>query len=384
MALYEWQNELYPKWQATGYMGLVKAPTGAGKTVAGVHALSCYLNEHPLDKALILSPSKAVSESWERELSNCRTIPDGSSIQVMTYQSAVNKMKREGLRCDLMICDEAHRLNTPVQGQVLDMNPHAVLGLSATPEGATEILGEPFIEVLMDDANLCPFTVIFGMFRASRKEMEEYEKLSQRMVRRAREVTHGRSGFIAPGKDSSGYNSYDALVRKRREVCYNMDSRIPHTVSLVKAHRRDRIVIYCERTDAVRKIREALWDEGIDCSIHIQGESTLKDFEEHRTNVLALCGMLREGWNMVDTNVVIMSSVNTRIIRNVQTIGRALRIDPDNPDKHAYVYLMIAKDTSDENAIKNLKSIYKGHTATANIVDIAQGIRQRVYHGDEL
>ena len=40
---------------------------------------------------------------------------------------------------------------------------------------------------------------------------------------------------------------------------------------------------------------------------------------------------------MVDTNVVIMSSVNTRIIRNGQTIGRAWRVDPNNPDKHAYV-----------------------------------------------
>ena len=83
---------------------------------------------------------------------------------------------------------------------------------------------------------------------------------------------------------------------------------------------------------------------------------------------------------MVDTNVVIMSSVNTRIIRNVQTIGRALRIDPNNPDKHAYVYLMIAEGTSDETAIKNLRSIYKGHTSTAYITDIAQGIRQKVYH----
>ena len=106
----------------------------------------------------------------------------------------------------------------------------------------------------------------------------------------------------------------------------------------------------------------------------------MKDFEDHKTNVLALCGMLREGWNMVDTNVVIMSSVNTRIIRNVQTIGRALRIDPNNPDKHAYVYLLIAEKTSDENAIKNLRSIYKGHTSTAYVTDIAQGIRQRVFH----
>ena len=380
MALYGWQKDLYPLWEERGFIGLVKAPTGAGKTIAGVNAVSRYLNEHPLAKTLILSPSKAVSESWDKEIKSCKTIPDGSDIRIMTYQSAVNGMKRDNLKCDLMICDEAHRLNTPVQGQVLDMNPHAVLGLSATPEGATEILGEPFIEVKIDDANLCPFTVIFGKFIPTKSEKEEYEKMTNRMVKRAKEVTGGRMPYLAPGKDNFGYNSYDSLARRRREICYNMDSRIPHTVSLVKAHRKDRIVIYCERTEAVKRIRQALWDEGIDCSIHIQGESTLKDFEEHKSNVLALCGMLREGWNMVDTNVVIMSSVNTRIIRNVQTIGRALRIDPNNPDKHAYVYLMIAEGTSDETAIKNLRSIYKGHTSTAYITDIAQGIRQKVYH----
>lgn len=353
MAVYEWQDRLYNEWSKRGFIGCVRAPTGSGKSLAGVIALGRYLKDHPDESALILSPSSKVSESWEGELD-----AHGVQATVMTYQTAVNRMTREGLSCDVMIADECHRLCTPVQGRVLDMGPKAILGLSATPEGSVEILGQPFLTVSFSDANLCPFTVHFVSFTPTKAERDSYDRAAERMRARARYVTDGQQDHLPPGRDSVGWSSYDALARKRREVCYLMPSRLGHVMTLIRRNLGRRTVVYFERVKSVEETSKMLDKEGIPHAVHLQGSvkgaPSLKAFEDHETDLLIACKSLREGWNDPSIECIILGSINIGTIINTQTIGRALRVDPGNPDKHADIYLLMADGTGDVNVTRRL------------------------------
>jgi superfamily II DNA or RNA helicase len=296
---------------------------------------------------------------WEDELKRYMI----TNFKVMTYQTAVNRMQRNGLTCRCLICDECHRLATPVQGRVLEMQPRYVLGLSATPEGALDILGKPLVDIDVNQANLCEFTVHYTSFPMSASERAEYDDITRRMRSRASQVTDGMATSLPPGRDSYGWGSYDALARKRRDIVYKQTSRIPYTVALVKRYITSRIIIYTERRETMHRIVQALMDEGIQSV----DDSNIQAYEDERVNVMVLCGRLREGFNSVTTNIVIMASINTGVIKNVQTIGRALRVDPNNPDKRAHIFLLIAQGTSDESVIRNTGAYYKGHSKVSTI-----------------
>ena len=345
MEVYEWQDNLYSEWAKRDYIGCVKAPTGSGKTIAGCIALKRFLKDHMGYFPIILTPSTKVSKAWEEELEN-QGLKD---IAVLTYQTAVNRMKRTDLSCDVMIADECHRLCTPVQGQVLNMNPKAILGLSATPEGSTDILGKPFMTVPLSEARICPFHIHLVEFTPTKTEMGSYESMTKRMEERASFVSGGKQTYLQPRRDSVGWDSYDSLARRRREICYLMPSRLPHVLNLVRKNIGRRTVVYFERTESVRELRDMLRSEGIDCAVHIQDYSDLERFENHETDLLLACKSLREGWNDPTISCVILGSINVGTIVNTQTIGRALRIDPDDPNKHSDIYFLMASGTSDRS-----------------------------------
>ena len=134
---YEWQHEVYPKWRDMGYTGVVKGVTGSGKTVAGCIALSQYLADHPNSTVLIVTPRQEINRQWEQELERF-----GINATVYGYYKAVSQYAQGKLPpVDVVIADECHALLTPQQGRVLDYHSGAILGLSATPDGAEELLG---------------------------------------------------------------------------------------------------------------------------------------------------------------------------------------------------------------------------------------------------
>lgn len=356
---YKWQSEIYPKWASQNYVGLVQASTGAGKTIAMCKTIAMYQADFPLATILIVTPSSKLNKMWQDELDKYQI----KNYKVMTYMTVVNKMQRDGLKCDCMICDECHHLASPVHGRVMELMPRAVLGCSATPELSVNILGKPMLNITVDEANLCDFLVHYTSFPMSRAESAEYDAITDRMRKRALSVSGGKATGLPPGRDTYGWGSYDAMVRKRRDISYKFESRIPYTVALVKKHLSSKVVIFTERRETVQKIKHALLNE----EIMAVDDTRVSDYETGKANVLILCGKLREGWNSVSTNVVIISAVNTRVIKNVQTIGRALRVDPNNPDKKAHIYMLLAQGTSDESVIKNTASFYKGHYTITTI-----------------
>ena len=126
-----------------------------------------------------------------------------------------------------------------------------------------------------------------------------------------------------------------------------MPERIGYTVQLIEKHMGEVTMVFCERTESAYALSRRLDSKGIKHSMFVEGTDTLQDFSDGKTSILILVGKLREGFNDVRVSCLIMSSINIGTIRNTQTLGRAMRKDPNNPEKHSSIYLLIADGTSD-------------------------------------
>jgi len=373
--LTEYQQRAYPIWKDNGFRGVIKSPTGSGKTYIGVECIRRFREEYPNSKVVVITTggkNGKVVTAWRRDLKEFGV----ENVDVFTYLEGCNVMyKRRNERFteniieyakfgdvtkdlsndmvmyDLMIADECHRLANPKEGKVMGMNPFFILGLSATPEDSIKILGKPIDNISINDARICPFTVHLLRYDPTHEEMEWYVKKDKAMREWA--VERGApedKPYLIPGSDPL----YDRLIRERREICYTFGSRIPIVVRLVKKHMGERIVIFTERTEHSHLIEMSLKMEGIQCSMNVKDKNTFKDFEEHRTNVLVMVKSLREGWDDPTLSVCIMASLTTRPKIITQTMGRTMRINPSNPNKHAHNYLILANKTSDERVKGNL------------------------------
>jgi RNA polymerase primary sigma factor len=118
--LYAWQREALKKWESDGYVGVVEAVTGAGKTRVGLVAATEELMRG--GKVLVLVPTLELLRQWHDKLSACapqarvnrlggghRANFRTSDVIVATSNSArirdVFPPNGEGL----LIADECHR-----------------------------------------------------------------------------------------------------------------------------------------------------------------------------------------------------------------------------------------------------------------------------------
>lgn len=371
-ALREWQKDAYDRWAKTGFYGLIKARTGAGKTAGAVSCISKFRQEHPFIPILVIVPSAKLKGQWEKELKE-QMVTD---VPIMTYLQAINRMYRGGLKADCLVLDECHRISPGKQSaKVMELKPSFVLGLSATPGGSVKVLGEPFYTVDWEEAELCPFYVHYAKFKPTDAEVKEYTKWTDRMRKQASDCTNGMAQSLPPGRNSR----YDYYVRMRRSVAYEFDSRVPNAVNLIKTYKGKRTIVFTERNDQIEQIARSLDREGIDYAICNQRTNTLPKFEKHQCNILLLAKMMREGWNDPTLEVEILVAPTTRELSHTQVVGRVQRKDPDNPNKEAHIIVMVAEGTSDENIIhtNDFPKSSVETTTVQKILDIAPGLSAR-------
>ncbi len=335
---YDWQHEVYPLWRDNGYRGVIKAVTGSGKTAAGRIALQCYLADHPNARILVLTPRQAIKKQWEEELNGMADIKG--------YQQALSHYAQgKSAPYDVCIADECHNLLTDVQGRLIRNHylPHRILGLSATPDGIEHRLGGVIRTVGYDEASVCPFTVHYLLFPLTSAEREGYDRWTQRMR------TYAEKHHVSrPGID----RNYDFLTLKRRDFVYTLPSRIEHTLDLIRKCEGRRIMVFAERQAQLKQLSQRLDSEGIPHALHINSRRELDSYKRKEVDIILSVKMLQEGFNDPSTDTAILLSTSTTARSHIQTIGRVIR---PGPGKAADVYVLLAKDTSDESVMKAVK-----------------------------
>jgi len=137
------QTEAVKDWRRLDGDGVCVMPTGAGKTITGVHiAASCA------SKVLILVPSIDLMEQWKQTIEKHTRVKvvkwsnkrgKTGNITIATFQSIARLDLVDawsmGERHGLVIADECHRVSAVTFGQVMASLPcRKRLGFTATPD----------------------------------------------------------------------------------------------------------------------------------------------------------------------------------------------------------------------------------------------------------
>jgi len=194
--LRDYQREAIEKWKENNNNGVIALPTGAGKTIIGITALSeikkptlivTFTTEQMIqwrDKIIeftdINNEDIGLFYSEEKEI---------KSITITTYQTAFRHMKELGDKFDLLIIDEVHHLPAEKFKQIaLNSIASKRLGLSATPyrddhkhEELFELMGGLVYyktpQELTEKGYLVPFELIHVSVELLPDEKKIYEDL---------------------------------------------------------------------------------------------------------------------------------------------------------------------------------------------------------------
>ena len=330
---YEWQPHLYPAWRQQNFRGILKATTGAGKTIASCLALQSYLIDHPDARILVLAPRKEIIAQWHKELDN-----HSINADCMSYMSYISKSAQGKTEpYDVLIADECHNLLTPVQSRTLDYHTGHILGLSATPETSDRIIGPILMSIDYDEADICPFTVHYHRFPLTPKQQASYQRKTERV------------------KEALKKNPYDRInwaILDRRAFCYELAQRIPLAINLINQNEGRRIMLFCERQKQAIALSQALTDSGTPHALHLSSKKDLQRFLSHEVDIVISCKMLQEGFNDPSADVAIIVSSATTSRSHIQTIGRVIR---PSDNKHADIHVLLANDTTDLELTKAVR-----------------------------
>ena len=83
-----------------------------------------------------------------------------------------------------------------------------------------------------------------------------------------------------------------------------------------------------------------------------KNDQNLQDFRDGKIKALISVGMLKEGFDKRDIDVLIITSTALTEAYHIQSLGRAIRLPND-----AIIYILLARDTTDEKILK-YKNLY--------------------------
>ena len=151
---YAWQRDAISKWVEAGFVGIVQAVTGSGKTYVGIRIIKQLKAKRRDAQILIVVPTIVLMEQWRERLAACfpgRLIgmhggaskddfsKPGIVAVVAVAQGVWKKIPKllahasSGRFKSLLVADECHHyLNAPKFGRILDFPFSYRLGLSAT------------------------------------------------------------------------------------------------------------------------------------------------------------------------------------------------------------------------------------------------------------
>lgn len=327
--LYNWQKTAYDKWNKNDRRGICKAVPGSGKTEVGGQIIREVLKEHKKAKILILCPSHTIIRQWQQYIRYNEL--DNFDIKVETYFRAVGDKELY----DLIVYDECHSLLSPKRSKVLRIKTKYQLGLSATPLESEDLLGKIFIDVKWEEANIAPFEVVFHKFPLTNKQAKKYARLSQSVTIAMRKYEDGRIT----------HEQMMGTIMYRRSFVYKLNQRIQITMNLLYEHMDRRIILFAERLSQIKKLQERLNEEGVPYSVYTSDEDTIDEYIRGETNILLSSKMVKEGFNDPATDIGILVSTPLSERNHIQTIGRIVRYQPD---KEARIYVILAKNTTDE------------------------------------
>lgn len=385
------QTKAIEGWIANGRCGIFEHATGAGKTFTSIIAIREHLKDGK--PALVLVPSQLLLEQWHKELAEeipdaalllaggghnrwrstrrleSMTAPDvelGPRITLAIMDSASSEQFRERIQAGdhlLIVADEVHRIGSPNNSRILQIEAGARLGLSATPkrygdpEGTQRLFDYfgPVIEprITLADAvkaeRLVPYEYYPHPIKLTASEAAEWREQTQAI---RLEIARQKTGN--DGRKILSERAKMMLIRRSR-IAKKASAKVRLAVDVLEQNFEpgQSWLVYCEDSDQLGRVLDALRDGGLSAVEYHSNmvgdrEATMNWFRSFG-GILVSIRCLDEGVDIpaVSHALILASSQNPR--QFIQRRGRVLRKAPGKALAVIHDAIVVPVDPEEES-----------------------------------
>lgn len=314
---------------------LLVFPTGGGKTVVACAIIRAFLAKYPDKNVVFIVHRVELAEQTAEKLwkfdqieasiymgSNSRFRPQ-CRVQICSIQTLASRMRTGRFipPAGLVIYDECHHSQSPTARKALDHYSDALMiGLTATPwrvDGWD--LGDIFEDIvvgatpreMIESGYLTPFDArafVPPDLHAVKKRAGEF---SQEQLAKLCDTDVLIDGIV---------KEYTERCNGRPAICFPVN--ISHSEHLVGQFRK-----------------AGFTAEHVDC--HSKADvrkSALTQFRAGRVQILSSVGVLTEGFDAPNAEVVILARPTLSLSLHLQMIGRGLRLSPETGKTHCVIH----------------------------------------------
>ena len=373
--LREYQKEALTAWIRNDYRGVIALPTGSGKTIVAIAALT-----HVNVKTLIVAFTKEQLYQWKRALIDFTNVDEVyigmyfseekriAPITLTTYQTAFRHTSKLAPYFGLLIIDEVHHLPADKFKHIAVSLPAPKrLGLSATPyrEDGKHLELFPLMggivysktpQELAELGYLASYEVITIKVSLKPNERKRYLELKKKY----RELVNGADfNEVLEAARRGDRRAIEALKihSEIKQLVQKSQAKFDKTIEIIEDElkRGAKIIVFAHYVDLAKKIAEAVG------GYLLTGETDnrrrrliLETFRNTRSGVLVVTTVGDEGLDIPDANVGILVAGTGSRRQFIQRLGRLLR---PQPGKKAILYEIIVKGTSEELHSRKRKTI---------------------------
>jgi superfamily II DNA or RNA helicase len=363
--LRDYQTVALKRWLGTRN-GILVLPTGSGKTVIGIKAITA-LNV----PTLVVVPTLELVKQWQRELEKALKIEIGTysgeahnlqPITVATYDTAYLRAEELGNKFLFLIFDEVHHLPSPGYKTIAEMfvAPYR-LGLTATYEREDglhneleRLVGGKIYEIGVEKLtgkHLADYTtrkIVTDLTDDERVEYERYYAIFTAFLKQKHVVLRTPKDFqrfvMRTGRDPKAREALLARNRARR-IALNSRSKLQALSEILDKHFGERTIIFTEHNSLVYAISKAFLIPAITHTTQKEERAEILDkFRTGNYNAIVTSKVLEEGIDVPEASVGVILSGSGSKREYKQRLGRILR---KREGKLAVLYEIVSKGTSE-------------------------------------
>lgn len=368
LQLFDYQEQAIEAWQLMDQRGIVVLPTGAGKTVVALKAIS--LAGRP---SLIVVPTLDLLNQWYNRLSDFYGIEIGivgqgvcdmRDITVITYQSAYRRITEIGDRFGLLVLDEVHHMTAPHWAEIarLAIAPFR-LGLTATYDPHTSkemnrLIGplafwKPMRE--LRGTRLAPYEVIRLRVDLAPDERRAYEREEAIYQEYWQEYWEQNTQHV----DDKHEGRLEILLREQtrdlqarralqawhamRGIIAGAEEKLALLEELFRRHAADQAIVFAATNEMAYKISQLFLIPAITHRTRARERKAIfKRFAGGEYKAVVTSRVLNEGVDVPDAKIAIILGGSGSSREHTQRLGRILR---RKADKLALLYEVTARAT---------------------------------------
>lgn len=359
------QENIIRTWKKKDGSGTVQAATGFGKTRIAL----MILDNHPI-KAEVVVPTLYLQDQWRERL-------DDWGLSESTNVQVINTAVKDYSETEMLILDEIHRYGSEVFGKIFQRRTYNnLLGLTATLPKSGEkyryirdyapVIEKVPLKECLENGWVSPFVVYNLPVELSFAEMKQYEELNDKYNYHFARFGHDFNVAMNCLKDDSFARSYARQrqwdyqkvkkhavqfirnVNKRKEMLYNLTSKLKVGKNLIKKFPDKKIISFSQTQQFAERLCEYAKGHAVPYHSDMtksEKEEAISAFRNGNKHVLSTAKALDQGADLPDLSMALVLAATSKPLQSIQRMGRVLR---KQEGKRAVIVEVYAKGTQDE------------------------------------